>query len=287
MVVQLVVLSVALFAAQVALVWALGAWTLVQYRHGGLHRLQQATIRLRGPLSLVADVPLAALVTFCGCMTQPVVFAFDQAGQRARAVRFLALSSVLRTTTLIGVVLAQPSERQLVALAVVVLLWAELVARRAYDVSDPIARSSVFVRRTTRAPVALALADSTKETKEMLARYAPHLVVPSFVAALLLALEPAIPWQSMSTPLLAVLAAVAGALIPLDLIAVLPLVLALASLGAPAAALLPLVFGVEAGSVRTRRVVEGYLSNELRPRYSSLARALPWVLAVALAALGS
>jgi hypothetical protein len=124
MIAPLVALATLLFALQVAVVWFLGAWTLVQYRHGGLHRLQSATTRLHGPLALLVDVVLSALVTFCGCMTQPVVYALDQARQRTRAVRFLALGSVLRTTTVLGLLVAGASAQQVVIAIVVVVLWA-------------------------------------------------------------------------------------------------------------------------------------------------------------------
>jgi hypothetical protein len=103
---------------------------------------------------------------------------------------------------------------------------------------------------------------------------------------MLLVASPAVPWDAVPTLALALAAAALGAIMPLDLIALLPIVVALVGLGAPVAAVLPLAFGAEAGSVRSRRVAEGYLRPELRARYAGSVRVLPWLVALACVAFG-
>lgn len=281
-----VVLGAAFFGLQVGAIWALGAWTLVLYRSGGLHDAQARTTQLAGAAALVVDVVFAAVTTFCGCMTQPVVFAFQRAGQGVRAVRFLALASVLRVTLLGAVVLAWPSPWLGLALLGLVVAWAAGVAQVVSAQRHPIAPSAVFTRRASRAPVRFALRDSWRETGEMLRRYAPHLAVPAVVAAGLFTLDPEVPWHEVHPAALALLAGVLGAVVPLDLVALLPVLAALASLGAPAALLLPIAFGAEASSVRSRRVAEGYLLPAVRARYAASVRALPLLVALACVVLG-
>ncbi len=272
--------AVTSFVAVVLLVQLLGAWTLVLHRTGALHRLIRRTAVWTGARALFVDVPLAAASTWCGCMSHGAVHALFHGGRPARAARFLALSSTLRCTAAIALAAARPSLAALGATLVAIVAWALLVERKLG--AAPISPASVFLDRRSDAPVLRAFTDAWVETKQMVRRYALHLAVPAVLCAAIWSSSFSVDPAALSVPAWALLGAVLGALMPMDLASVLPLVVVLALRGVPFSCIAPFAIGVEAGALRSLAVADAYLTIDARRRFVRLVRAAPFAVALAL-----
>jgi hypothetical protein len=277
-------------AVEVTAIWMMGVWTLVLYRQGGVHRLLGRFAGNSGMWTNLIDLPAAAAVTFCPCMTQAVLCDLSRQQQDRRAVCFLAWCMLLRSTLLFALVLIylyQLVPAALLGVLLVVVLWGPGVAWMAarFDAAAPlIAPSAVFIRRQSQESVAAAFGDSMQEMRAMLSWYVLPLVVPALVGGFLLA-WPSAAWASalaeQPTAVLALGGVVLGLVIPLDLFAMLPIIGVLAFLGVPGAALLPLVVGLEVSSQRTWRIAQTDLRLEVQQRF----RWATWTLPVGVGAV--
>jgi uncharacterized membrane protein YraQ (UPF0718 family) len=198
----------------------------------------------------------------------------------------LALSSGGRIT-LIGALLAvtlRTSQGAFAWLGLFAAAWGcwALVIPAFFPKQGLISPASVFVCRRSSRPQALSFSDSLEKTRDMLWQYGPHLFAGAALAGLVSGLSPdAVDWAFLAPWQWAALAAIVGIGIPLDLIALLPLVVALNHLNAPTEFLVPLVVGLEVTSTRTLRLVKSYL----RVGYGAHYLALTYVLVGAVAAM--
>ena len=281
-------LSAVLFVlGQVALIYGMGVWSLVVFRHGGLHRLHLTSCAHQGFRALLWDLVFAISTTFCSCLTQPIMYQLNRVNQARRAVRFLAWCSVLRLTMLMGLVCCflplGPAKIELSILGAmlgVVLLWGNWVpSLLSFLSSSPLlSPSSVFIKRRTKAAISDAPGDAYQETKEMLKNYGWVFVLCSSLASVILH------WGSFFQDLfvfvpplvLAPLGALLGLVIPMDLIALLPIIWVLNQVGCPFTFLVPLVISLEATAKRTQALLFDYLAPNHQKAYK---RGL-WILLV-------
>jgi hypothetical protein len=286
----------AAFVAVVGLVQLLGAWTLVLHRtralsslHARAAGLGPAGRRQRGVVALLMDVVFAAATTFCACATHATVHGLFHAGAAPRAARFLALAAALRcnAAVAIGVAVCTTSAARAPAVAaavvVAIVAWAALAARALGDA--PISPATVFVPRVSSSPPARAFADAWAKTAQTVRRYALHLAVPALAAGVAATSVLRIEATALPPSLWALAGAALGALVPVDLVAFLPLLILLAHRGLPVEFVAPFAVGVEVGCVRSRRVVDDYLTIDARRRWRSLASAVPFAVASALSLL--
>jgi hypothetical protein len=219
-----------------------GLLTVQVYRRGGLHQLLA-----RVPVG--AELPLAPWVTFCGCMTQGPVATWAQRGEGRRAARFLGWAATLRPMALSGLALWSPR-------AAVVLLLAGIGYGLALGaLPDPISPGATFL---VRRPVGLGdwFSDSVRETGWMLRAFGVVLVACAAAGGVVFALPDfGWPWWAGVFGLL-------GLLVPVDLVATMPVLVALALHGAPVALVAGLGAGALVSARRAERLVRGYLRVE-------------------------
>jgi hypothetical protein len=270
--------------AQIGLIYLLGVWTLVIYRHGGLHRWHKKTVNLNGWRAFVLDHGFAWVTTFCGCMTQPIVYTYYQADQQQRALRFLAWCSLCRLTLVICLTLVVALQSASfhggwifgVFLTVVSIWGSWMKTFIVYNSSMPLfTPSSMFVCRESVEPLSLAPRDAARETIDMLKIYGGYLVFFSAIGSILWNAGPsAILVGSIHPIIWPLVGGLMGILIPADLIALTPIIVALSYLGVPVSGLLPFMIASECTAKRTYSVIFDYLQHQ----HHSIYRRGTWVL---------
>ncbi len=225
-----------------ALTIFLEGWiTLLIYRQGALHRAWER------PAGWLRDLIRGLPVTWCGCMTQGIAYAIQK--EPSRAARFLLRSVSLRATLLVGLgAVGAPLWMGLLWLA-----WVEVgvwwLGRR-----ELLSSGALFLQRRSGEPVADALGDAWRESREMYSVYGLFLVAGALAGAA------AWGWPVPTlAPGLWTLLGLVVSLLPVDLLVLLPLLGALSLGGAPLLFLVPAMVGVELGSRRSRRVAHALL----------------------------
>jgi hypothetical protein len=267
------------FGFQVILIWLLGAWSLWLYREGSLHRLFESTAAWPFPLAFLADLFFSVVTTFCGCMTQPALFALFQAEKERRALRFIALCSVGRVT-LLGALWAvcrmtpQGGFAWLGMVGAAVASWA-LIFPLFFPDRGLISPASVFIRRHSSRPRERSVSDSLEKTRDMVEHYGLWLLAGALLGGAVAGLGPdAIDWNMLPLWHWAAWGIILGVALPLDLIALLPLVAGLLLIKAPAVFVVPLVVALEVTSARTLRLIKSYLRVGFIAHYTALTLSL-------------
>lgn len=230
-----------------------GVWTLLLYRSGAFHRWVNGGGAWR-------DVPGAVGTTFCSCMTQAPVA--TRSPDEARAVRWLAWAGWLRPM-LIGTLLWL-DPRVALAYVLAAVGWGWVAGRVVKGISP----AAVFLVRRPPPGLGNVVRDSLAETWGMLRAYAWVLALCAIVGAL--ATRLAVPgWALLPVALV----------VPVDLLATMPTLIALHGGGTPAWAIATLGAGAVAVAIRPRRLVRSYLRQAAWSRWGWIARGFPLVVA--------